>query len=160
LKQQCKSCGIKVAPVYESAQGRIKPGSTQNGGFIFHWHAEFLNDEMHDPNCCEVRQFYSWKNGPPDLPQFMPRKNFKPNTWYEDRDSDDYRYGRRTGPHSKPGSGHGFADFYSGNEYFGEDSPVIHHDDIYSFMLTVVDVCNGERTIYMTRPIHLQFYGH
>jgi hypothetical protein len=128
------------------------------GGLTLYWHAEFLNDDTHDPACCEVRQFFSWQNGPPkDHPQFQPPDKFQPNTFYEDSDAAGNHYGRRSGIDSQLGRGHGWMDWYSGNEYWGADTPSIHHHDIYSFKLKVVDVCNGDQVLLETRPIHLEF---
>jgi uncharacterized protein RhaS with RHS repeats len=106
-----KSCGIKKAPEYG-------PVSHIPGGFHFAWGAEFLKDATHEPKCCEVRQLISWSNGPRPHSGFYPPFN-QPNQWYEDRDENDNRYGRRTGIYSDPES----FDRYHGNGYTGYDDP-------------------------------------
>jgi hypothetical protein len=52
-----KSCGLKKGPEY-NVTGAIAGGSS------FHWSATFLNDNTHDPKCCEVRQLISWNHVP------------------------------------------------------------------------------------------------
>jgi RHS repeat-associated protein len=145
--QKCKkSCGLKTAPEYDAA------GSVP-GGTAFHWKAEFLNDATHDPKCCEVRQYISWDRGaPPNNPGF-PR-NLQAKQWYEDRDSNGIRYGRRTGPYSGPIPG---IDEYSDNGYAGMDQPDMHHHVTLRFLLGVIDVCNGGKTVYTSKILAVNF---
>ena len=75
-----KSCGLKKGPEY-NVSGSI-PQNTP-----FSWHAEFLNDAEHDPQCCEVRQLLNW-NKPPVAGQSAPHSGFapprdQPGEWYE-----------------------------------------------------------------------------
>jgi uncharacterized protein RhaS with RHS repeats len=51
-----RTCGLKEGPAY-SVTGQVK------GGTPFSRHAIFMNDENHDPACCEVRQYVSWIQG-------------------------------------------------------------------------------------------------
>jgi RHS repeat-associated protein len=160
LKKQCKSCGIKSFSGYTTRAGQPIRGAAQ-AGTSFYWHAEFLNDATHDPACCEIRQYFSFQNGPPqNHPYFQPPDKFKAGTWYEDRSDMDQRYGRRTGPHSfahfAPGKDTGVLDWFEGNEYWGEDTPVIHHRDVYRFRLEVVDICRGI-SILGNMPIKIEF---
>ena len=150
--KKCKSCGLKRPPAYDVA-------GTVPGGTTFHWHAEFLNDDTHDPKCCEVRQLVSWNNGPPNHAGFQPPGKYKPGVLYEDRDGAGTRYGRRTGPYvdRKPDGSWPDYNSYHGNEYDGKDQPSIHHKDIFHFRLIVVDVCNGGKTIYTGKTINVTF---
>jgi RHS repeat-associated protein len=144
--QSCKTCGIKKAPEYD-VSGAVPPGTT------FHWQAEFLNDSTHDPNCCEVRQDISWNIGGAPHAGFAPPRN-QPNQWYEDRDQNNKRYGRRTGPYKDPQP----FDHYVGNKYFGNDTPSgLPHGTTFRFRLKVVDVCRRARTIYTSKTISMTF---
>jgi RHS repeat-associated protein len=61
-----KSCGLKKPPEY-NVSGTIR------GGTSFSWSAEFLNDDTHDPKCCEVRQLLWWNNvAGPQIQGFGP----------------------------------------------------------------------------------------
>jgi RHS repeat-associated protein len=132
------ACGLTRAPEYVPG-GTVRPGTT------IRWHAEFLNDATHKPECCEVRQNIAWNRGgrpsgfPPELQDYA---------WHEDRDSQDHRYGRRTGPYSGPAD----YDNYHDDEYDGYDRPRPRRNQRWAFQLIVVDVCNGERLIY-TSPV-------
>ncbi len=139
-----RKCGIKQEPAYKIYDAQY--------GLPFTWHAEFLEDAYHDPKCCEVRQEVSWTG---EKPRHFP-STAQPNTWYEDRNKNDYRYGRRTGPHSDL---HRKTDWYEGNVYDGGDYPMgIPPGDIWKFRLLVVDVCNGEKTIFTSEPIEAKPY--
>jgi len=64
-------------------------------------------------------------------------------------------YGRRTGPgaFSAP-----TVNNYFGNEYEGWDTPANWDPgDIVSYRLKVVDVCNGNKVIYTSKAIHVNF---
>jgi RHS repeat-associated protein len=137
-----KICGLKKAPEYGVS-------GTVPGGTAFGWGAEFLNDDTHDPKCCEVRQMVSWDRGPAPHRGFQPPED-QPNHYYEDRTPDNLRYGRRTGP-SSPGNQ--ASNDYHGDGYTGWDKPDIHHHVTLRFRLIVVDVCNGEKTIYTSKEI-------
>jgi RHS repeat-associated protein len=148
LQQQCdkKSCGIDQAPEYDV-------NGSAPGGTTFHWNAVFKNDSTHDPKCCEVRQLISWNMQQPPHQGFP--SNDQPKNWYEDRDQNNKRYGRRSGSYSdlQPGF-----DWYSGNGYSGNDTPDgFPAGDILRFRLIVVDVCNGGNTIYTSKTININF---
>jgi RHS repeat-associated protein len=160
LKKQCKSCGIKSFSGYTTRAGQPIRGTAQAGA-SFYWHAEFLNDATHDPACCEIRQYFSFQNGPPQNASAFPHpEQLKAGTWYEDRSDMGQRYGRRTGPYSyghfAPGKDTGVLDWFEGNEYWGEDTPRIHHRDVYRLRLEVVDVCRGI-PILGSMPIKIEF---
>lgn len=95
-----KTCGLKSFPGYDKGGQVLRPNVE------FSWSTTFLDDKDHDPTCCQVRQYVRW-NREPSLYLKTPSKAFKapenkPGHWYEDRDSLDYRYGRRSGPHADP----------------------------------------------------------
>jgi hypothetical protein len=108
-------------------------------------------------SCCEVRQFIKWDRafataagGPPHggFPAGTP-----PDTWVEDRDQSDKRYGHRSGPFSDPIGGggdeyttSGVQDMANGDEYRGRDAPGGPSSMVgqYQFQLKVVDVLHGE----------------
>jgi hypothetical protein len=108
------------------------------------------------PACCEVRQYIkwnqayqTWRGGPPHA-GFPSTATF--DTWYEDRDASDKRYGHRSGPHSDPIAGcgdeymtGGTRDQANGNTYCGSDSPGTGAPAgaTYNFQLKVIDTCNG-----------------
>jgi hypothetical protein len=62
--------------------------------------------------------------------------------------------GRRSGPgvYIDP------SNRYRGNQYYGEDDPGgFDHGDIFRFQLRVVDVCNGEKVIYVSKTKTVSF---
>jgi hypothetical protein len=107
--------------------------------------------------CCSVRQFIKWDarsaagmGGPPHsgFPASHPA-----DTWIEDRDTSDKRYGHRSGSHSSPISGggdeyttNGVRDQTFGDTYSGKDAPAGPTTDVgtWSFRLDVIDTCNGD----------------
>ena len=145
-----KSCGLKKAPEYD-IQGTVK------GPTPFSWSAEFLNDAIHDPKCCEVRQSISWNMAQPPHEGFK-RPEDKPNQWYEDRAPNGQRYGRRTGPYVAPSNPESSYNTYGQNDYKSWDEPYgFGRGDILSFRLSVVDVCNGENTIFTSKILNVRF---
>ena len=149
-------CGIKTPPEYNVA-GPVHAHLLENGnmGYYFSWHASFLNDDTHKPSCCEVRQLISWNQGGSPHGGFAPPRN-QPNQWYEDRDQQNKRYGRRL-PSFYSDLHPGF-DFYSGNNYDGNDTPQNWPPGkAPSFRLIVVDVCNGSATIYTSKTLKVIF---
>jgi len=127
--------------------------------------------------CCEIRQYIKWTqefldtNGDP--PRGFPRSS-GPDTWHEDRDGQDKRYGHRAGRHSACGlpreekkrDNLRIDDYFdedpanpgalvkvncpSGCVYFGNDAPGGPIEAVkkvrgkMEFYLEVVDVCNPE----------------
>jgi hypothetical protein len=146
----CKSCGLKKAPEYDHS-GQVSKGTK------FSWEVEFLNDDQHDPKCCEVRQHIYWnrcwsKDRCRFAPFFDPPHD-KPGNWYEDRDMDDKRYGRRDGRHSGP---HEY-DRYEGNKYFGSDVPFGPDNEGFflRLRLVVIDRCRGDAPIYTSKTLQV-----
>jgi hypothetical protein len=83
------------------------------------------------------------------------RHRDKPDQWYEDRDQNGKRYGRRKGPYSDLHPGF---EWYTANGYSGNDKPGgFNHGDILRFRLIVVDVCNGGKTIFTSKTININF---
>jgi hypothetical protein len=110
------------------------------------------------PGCCEVRQFIKWDrrfyayNGNKPPHSGFPSST-GPDTWIEDRDTSDGRYGHRSGPHSAPGGGcfdeyktGAVQNMATGNSYCGSDGPAGPSDMVgkYQFQLKVVDTHHGE----------------
>ena len=136
-------------------------GNSTPSGTKFHWHAEFLNDATHKPECCEVRQLISWNRGPFG-PNTVPHPGFppwaQPGTWLEDRDEYNKRYGRRTGPYADPS-----LNDINGNEYHSDDQPgptasgTTVPGFALRFRLIVVDVCQGGKRIYTSKTITVNF---
>ena len=148
----CKSCGLKKPPQY-NVSGVVPRGTTVS------WDAEFLNDDKHDPKCCEVRQLINWNraiSGSQSAPHggFKPPRD-KPGQWYEDRATDGKRYGRRSGPYSDPQPN----DYYDADSYHGGDMPDGPNIPGFNlrFRLIVVDTCNGGQTIFTSRTIGVAF---
>jgi RHS repeat-associated protein len=155
----CK-CGLSTEPQYMVA-GRAAPRVVSQGT-LFTWDAIFLSDATHAPACCEVRQQVQWSwytssvHGPGEgltPPMFHAPEN-RPNTWYEDRDMNDKRYGRRSGVHSSPQTW----DHYSQDRYHGEDQPSGNAPGLQAiYRIIVVDVCNEEEIIFRSRTIRVDF---
>ena len=144
--QKCKkSCGLSRPPAYNVSR-------TVPGGTSFSWNAQFMNDDAHDPKCCEVRQYVSWDHGGP--PNNLPfPKNAGPNRWYEDRDANGVRFGRRTGEFAQPPGTPDLSNIYIGNSYYGWDKPSTTYHVKLRFRLKVVDVCNGGSVIYTSKTL-------
>ncbi len=153
-------------------RGRLRSGPTYtpngtiaaraSGGMktaTFRMAAEF----DHDPasgiyaSCCEVRQYIKWSAGEtsPNHAGFRPASGFSPDTWYEDRDGSDKRYGHRSGAQSDPQSfdqyldSSGTRDQANGTRYVGSDSPRGNNSrtGLWYFRMDVIDVCNGNRVL-------------
>jgi hypothetical protein len=122
--------------------------------------AKFTNDtaKFQAARCCEVHQFIKWDsvyhkaNGGPPHSGFP--SSAAADTWIEDRDKKDKRYGHRTDAHSDPGSGcfdeyksGGARDQANGDEYCGNDSPGTSRPGQFQFQLKAVDVCKSNAEI-------------
>jgi hypothetical protein len=108
------------------------------------------------PGCCSVRQyikwdqaFHNWHGGPPHR-GFPANATF--DTWYEDRDAADKRYGHRNDNFSDPIAGcgdeyltNGVRDQANGDHYCGRDRPngPAAMTGTWQFQLKVIDTCNG-----------------
>jgi hypothetical protein len=94
----------------------------------------------------------SWNGAAP--PWFQP-PDTRPNTWYEDRDQQNHRYGRRP-PSTYSDLNPGF-DWYSGDNYDANDTPAMWADETVKFKVIVVDVCNGGSTIHESKTLFVNF---
>jgi hypothetical protein len=154
---------VEAGPTYNPG-GTIAPpvvGGNQQATFRFS--ARFKHDPANGiyASCCDVRQHIRWDAASAAaLAGGIPHAGFPAgtaaNTWIEDRDAADNRYGRRAGPHSDPQSFDQFIDTNGrrnqafGHIYRGSDSPggpagVLAGS--WRFRLSVVDVCNGDAQI-------------
>lgn len=130
---------------------------------FFRMRAEFKNDPANKifASCCEVRQYIRWDSASAAaMNNGIPHRGFPaglaPNTWIEDRDKYNKRYGYRSGPRSDPGTFDQYLDTNGirnqafGHRYSGSDSPggdVVLLAGSWRFRLQVIDVCNGNRVI-------------
>jgi RHS repeat-associated protein len=111
-------CKVVDGPKYNIAPKDGKTGTPrvpwvhENGesSAPFELSAKFLDDPKTgaECRCCQVRQYIKWtkdfvksNNGNPT--QGFDPNQFQPDTWYEDRDYNDDRYGHRDGTHSSCG---------------------------------------------------------
>jgi hypothetical protein len=135
----------------------VKSGGRKRAPFKFN--ARFATNALTGatPSCCEVRQFIKWDSafatwagGPPHagFPSSTPA-----DTWIEDRDVNDKRYGHRSGTHSDPIAGCGDEyksawrqDQADGRKYCGRDSPGGPEalTGQWQFQLKVIDTCKGD----------------
>jgi hypothetical protein len=155
------TCKVASGPTY-TPSGTLTP--TISGGrksFPFSMAATFatLAPTAVFPACCEVHQFIKWdaryvasKGGPPHggFPS-----SAQADTWIEDRDANDKRYGHRSDSHSDPiekgGDEYttgGVRDQVHGDTYAGKDGPSSAASRVgtFQFRLDVVDTCNSNAT--------------
>jgi hypothetical protein len=94
--------------------------------------------------------FQTWRGGPPHSGFSSSSTS---DTWYEDRDVNDKRYGHRSGTHSDPIGGGGdeytlggTQDQINGDTYNGRDTPggPTAMTGQFTFQLKVVDTANGD----------------
>jgi hypothetical protein len=109
------------------------------------------------PRCCSIRQYIKWDKDFADWRGGPPHRGFPSgtghDTWIEDRDQNDKRYGHRSGPHSDPIAGGGdeyllagVRDQANGDVYKGRDSPggPTAMKGKFEFQLKAIDTCNGD----------------
>ncbi|MFZ5447953.1 MAG: DUF4157 domain-containing protein [Thermodesulfobacteriota bacterium] len=129
----------------------------------FRFTAEFEHDPANGifASCCEVRQFIRWDPaavaswGGPTVPHGGFPAGTPANTWIEDRDAANTRYGHRAGPFSAPAAWDQYIDSTGrrnqafGHIYRGRDTPSGPATDAgtWTFLVKVVDVANGGVTI-------------
>lgn len=154
------NCGVKSGPSY-SPTGTVPVTTAHHKKkATFTLAASFSTDpaKATKPSCCEVRQYVKWDKafqdwrGGPIHSGFPSTATY--DTWYEDRDTSDTRYGHRAGIYSSPVSGCGdeyktatAQDMANGDAYCGRDSP--NGPDTmtgtWNFQLKVVDTCDGDK---------------
>ena len=135
-------------------------GGNENADFALR--AEFDNDPANGifPSCCEVRQFIRWDAtaaasfGVPAVPHGGFPAATAADTWIEDRDQNNHRYGHRSGPFSDPQSfdqyldstnkrNQAFGHIFRGTDTPGGGTPA----GSWRFFIQVVDVCKGGRQL-------------
>jgi hypothetical protein len=158
-------CSVKSGPKY-TPKGKIRVTTTGNRKSApFSFAATFRNSAWGpfwkdaDASCCEVRQYIKWDKAFHDYIGGPPHSGFPAtatyDTWYEDRDANDKRYGHRTGPHSDPIAGGGdeytddtgAQDQASGAKYNGRDTPggPTTMTGQFKFYLAAIDTCNADK---------------
>lgn len=146
-------CDVASGPTY-TPSGAI-PVTTSGGRkrARFSLAASFTNNPGagKPASCCHVRQYIKWDTRFETWAGGPPHSGFgsaPANTWIEDRDTADTRYGHRSGPHSAPAGGCGdeyktgnTQDMANGDTYCGRDGPNGPDDmvGVFSFQLKVVD---------------------
>ena len=155
-----KKCCVKSGPSYNvvgavpRVLARIKGGDgTLLQTFTFKSSASFTDDSKKGgdccSSCCEVRQDIKWDDKWKKI-YGVPHEKFNgldANTWYEDRDKADKRFGHRSNApipddqYGDPGTGVNQA---SGTVYTGKDTPLGPIGDwgVWTFRLRVIDVCS------------------
>jgi hypothetical protein len=157
-------CKVKDGVVYTPAAPVVQPGIPGDGPgehADFNFNAEFESDPAAGvfPSCCEVRQYIRWNaaaaaaHGPAGVPHGGFPAGTPPDTFIEDRDLTNMRYGHRSGPFSAPDNNDQYLDSSGvrnqafGNLYRGADEPAVHPATAvgqWQFYVKVVDVCHGD----------------
>jgi len=150
-------CSVKSGPDYTpSGTIPVNPvGSKKTASFSLDASFDTSGTGV-KASCCEVRQYIKWdqayhnsKGGPPH--SGFP-SSAKPDTWIEDRDTADKRYGHRSGSHSDPQPKCGdeyktgsSQDMANGDVYCGKDNPTVSSSRTgqWQFQLKVIDTCNS-----------------
>jgi hypothetical protein len=154
---------VEAGPTYTPG-GTINPpvvGGQQRAGFRFS--ARFRHDPANGvyASCCELRQDIRWDAASAAaMPGGIPHGGFPAgtaaNTWIEDRDAGNHRYGHRAGPHTDPQNFDQYIDTNArrnqafGHIYRGSDGPGGPDAMLagnWRFRVRVVDVCNGNAAI-------------
>jgi len=150
-RRKLKKCRVELGPSYSPAGSiRAQPeGRSKMAEFSLE--ARFVHDPANNycAGCCEVRQYLKWSSdsNAPNGPQWAPASAFAPNTYYEDRDVNDRRYGHRDnefdiidGYEGPPGTSNQLC----GTRYWGFDRPRDasgKKTGFWTFKLEVIDVC-------------------
>ena len=150
---------LKKGPTY-SPSGPLK--ATKSGDkktVTFDLAAEFEHDPLKGiyAQYGQIRQYIQWPKGedPPNHAGFKPPGDFSPNTWYEDRDGGDKRYGHRSGAHAVClDTDHylnttGEEDCEAGPVYKGTDEPGFDASRTGKFMfeLRAIDTSQGDKQL-------------
>ena len=148
-------------PAYRATTSLTPPVVAGRQQASFRIEAEFADDPANGlyASCCEVRQFIQWDaayaaagpGGPPHggFPAATPA-----DTWVEDRDTADLRYGHRSGAHAESIDGNTYLDNTGnrnpafGHLYRGRDnSGSVRNAGHWRFFVRAYDVCNGNRAL-------------
>jgi uncharacterized protein RhaS with RHS repeats len=150
-----KICGLKKSPEFDHT-GEILAETKISV------EAEFLDDEIHDPKCCEVRHHALFNRcwSATNCSFYLNYPALKPGVWYEERSPEGYR-ARRDGKYFAEGY-NGNPDpstLYDGNKYHGRDMPggPVNPGFILKLRPIVVDRCRGGKTIYTGKTLNVIF---
>lgn len=156
-----RSARLKSGPRY-TPNGSLTPVVAADGrkSVAFDFDAVFDRDPAAGvfPGCGEIHQDIKWNaaaaaswtatRGVPTPHDGFPATH-PANTWIEDRDDADTRYGRRSGAHSAPSGGDqyttaGAQDMAHGATYHGHDGPDVAavRTGRWTFMVLAFDMCN------------------
>jgi hypothetical protein len=155
---------VKKGPTY-NPRGTVPPtihGGQKSAHFSFTVEFEDDPDNGFFPSCGEIRQYIRWN--PLAAAGFganaVPHPGFpagtRTNTWIEDRDSKDKRYGHRSGKFSDPANfdqyldsggkpNQAFGHIYKGNDTPQGPSGVL--TGTWEFAVQCVDVCHNEQAV-------------
>ena len=153
---ECKcASGVEYAPAAPVAVPDGGGGETTH----FAFDADFESDPAAGvfPSCCEVRQFIRWNAAAAaGMPGGVPHGGFPAgtpvDTFIEDRDAANKRYGHRSGALSDPQPFDQYLDSTGarnqafGEQYRGTDDPSVPPAMAvgqWQFFVKVIDVCNG-----------------
>jgi hypothetical protein len=154
---------VESGPRYNPSGAIAAPVVAGNQSATFRMSARFRHDPAHGiyASCCEVRQDIRWDaTSAAALPGGIPHAGFPAgtaaDTWIEDRDAANHRYGHRAGPFTDPQDFDQYIDTNGrrnqafGHRYRGSDTPGGPDALLagnWRFRLRVVDVCNGNAGI-------------
>lgn len=159
--EKAGECKVVHGVTYQPGAPAVVPvgGGGETAHFAFN--AEFQNDPAAGvfPSCCEIRQFIRWNAaaaagfGPTAVPHAGFPAGTPADTFIEDRDAANHRYGHRSGPLSDPQPFDQYLDATGarnqafGHLYRGSDDPQVPPGATvgeWQFYVKVVDVCHGE----------------
>lgn len=154
---------VESGPRYNPSGTIAPPVVAGNQQATFGMSARFRHDPANDiyASCCELRQHILWDAASAAaLPGGIPHAGFPAgtaaDTWIEDRDAANNRYGHRTGPFSDPQDFDQYIDTNGrrnqafGHRYRGSDTPGGPDALLagtWRFRLSVIDICNGNARI-------------
>src|SRR5262245_10302691 len=152
-------CKVKSGAAYTpGAPAAVAGGLFETTHFALD--AEFESDPANHffPSCCEVRQFIRWNAaaaagmGPGGAPHGGFPAGTPVDTFTEDRDAANHRFGHRSGPFSDPQTFDQYTDSTGarnqafGHIYHGTDDPSVPPAMAvgqWRFYIKVIDVCRG-----------------
>ncbi len=155
-------CEIDQGPGYNPHGVINVPAGAGLRNAFFRFAARFKSDPANKilPSCCEVRQLIRWNAAAVAAfaPATVPHGGFPAgtaaDTWIEDRDNANQRYGHRSGAFSDPqtfdqyidSGGHRNQPF--GHIYRGNDSPGgTGLTGQWRFLIRVLDICNNNNVV-------------
>jgi len=155
------SGALVTGPSYAATTSLRPPVVGGRQQATFNIAAEFTDDPANGlfASCCELRQFIRWDAtyaaaGPGGPPHGGFPAATAADTWIEDRDGADTRYGHRSGRHSALGTGDEYIDNTNhrnaafGHRYRGQDNPgTVRNAGSWRFMVRAIDVCSGNRRL-------------